>query len=64
MKHLIIKRLEAPGSLEGCQVGWGWGGGIHVEVGWSGEDVWNMELSNGGWGEAGNGIWSVKVNYK
>jgi hypothetical protein len=22
--------------------------------------MWNVEQSDGGWGEAGNGIWSVK----
>ena len=36
------------------------GGGIHVETGWDEEDVWNVEQSEGGWGAAGNGIWSVK----
>jgi hypothetical protein len=29
MRHLTLKRLEAPGSLE---VRWGRGGGIHVET--------------------------------
>jgi hypothetical protein len=47
MMHLTFKRLEAPGSLE---VGWGWGGGgILVETE-CGEEVWNVEQSEGGWG--------------
>ena len=25
-----------------------------------GEEVWDVEQSEGGWGGAGNGIWSVK----
>lgn len=38
------------------------GGDIHMEMGWSGEEVWDVEQSEGGWGwgRAGNGIWSVK----
>ena len=40
------------------------GGGIHVEMGWSGEEVWDVEQSEGGWGGAGNGIWSVKNKLK
>jgi hypothetical protein len=48
MKHLTLKRLEAPGSLE---VRWGWGGDIHVEMGWGGEEVWDVEQTEGGWGE-------------
>jgi hypothetical protein len=37
------------------------GGGIHVETGWGGEEVWHVEQSEGGWGwGVGNGIWSVK----
>ena len=43
--HLTLKRLEAPGSLE---------------VSWGGEEVLNVEQSEGGWGGAGNGIWNVK----
>ena len=35
-------------------------GGIHVEMGWDREEVWDGEQSGGGWGGAGNGIWSVK----
>jgi hypothetical protein len=27
---------------------------------WGGEEVWDVEQSEGGWGGAGNGIWSVK----
>ena len=34
--------------------------GIHVEMGLGGEEVWYVEQSDGGWGGAGNGIWSVK----
>jgi hypothetical protein len=33
MIHLTLKRVEAPGSLEIR-----WGGGIHVETGWGGEE--------------------------
>jgi hypothetical protein len=38
-------------------VEWG-GGGIHVEMGWGGEEVWDVEQLEGGWGD-GNRIWSV-----
>jgi hypothetical protein len=31
-----------------------------VETGWGGEEVWDVEQSEGGWGGAWNGIWSVK----
>jgi hypothetical protein len=31
----------------------GWGGGIYMEMGWSGEEVWNMEQSEGSWGGQG-----------
>ena len=51
MMHLTLKRLEARGSLE---VGWGWGGGIHMETGWDGEEVWDVEQLEGGW--EGQGI--------
>jgi hypothetical protein len=27
---------------------------------WDGEEVWDMEQSEGGWGVVGNGIWHVK----
>ena len=27
---------------------------------WGREEVWDVEQSEGGWGGAGNGIWSVK----
>jgi hypothetical protein len=31
--------------------------------GWGGEEVWDMEQSEGEWGEGSrNGIWSVKMN--
>jgi hypothetical protein len=36
------------------------GRGIHVEMGWDGEEVWDMEQSKSRWGGVGNGIWSVK----
>ena len=29
-------------------------------MGWGGEDVWDVEQLEGGWGGAGNGIWSVE----
>jgi hypothetical protein len=32
-----------------------WGG-----VGWGGEEVWDVEHSEDGWGRARNRIWSVK----
>ena len=47
MMHLTLKRLEAPGSLE---VRWGgdWG---HPRGDWgSGEEVWDVEQSEGGQG--------------
>jgi hypothetical protein len=51
MIHLLLKRLEAPGSLEvTSHVGWG-----HPH----GDEVWDMEQSQDGWGTR-NGIWSVK----
>jgi hypothetical protein len=31
-----------------------------VETGWGGEEVWDVEQSEGGWGGAGNGICSIK----
>jgi hypothetical protein len=36
------------------------GGGIHVETGCGGEEVWDVEQSEGGRGRMGNGIWSCK----
>jgi hypothetical protein len=36
------------------------GRGIHVEMGWGGEEVWNVEQLEGGWRGEENGIWSVK----
>jgi hypothetical protein len=47
MMHLILKRLEALGSIE---VRWGGRWGIHVEIGWGGLEVWDVE---GGWGGQG-----------
>jgi hypothetical protein len=32
-----------------------------VEKGWGGEEVWDGEQLEDGWGGAGNGIWSVKI---
>jgi hypothetical protein len=32
------------------------GGGIHVEMGWGEEEVWNVEQLDGGWGGAGQGM--------
>jgi hypothetical protein len=51
MKHLSLKRLEVPRSLE---------------VKWCGRwgEVWDVEQSEGGWGSVRNGIWSAKMNYK
>jgi hypothetical protein len=40
MMHLTLKRLEAPGSLE---VRWGGGEDIHVETGWGGQGMWDVE---------------------
>jgi hypothetical protein len=42
-----------------CGVG---DGGIHVETGWGGEDMWDVEQMEGGWGR--DGIWSVKNKFK
>jgi hypothetical protein len=50
-------RLEAQGSLG---VRWAGALGIHVEMGWGGVEVWDVEHSEGGWGGSGNGIWSIK----
>jgi hypothetical protein len=36
------------------------GESIHVEKGGGGEEVWDMEQSEGRWGGVGNGIWSIK----
>jgi hypothetical protein len=44
------------------------GEGFHVETGLEtglgGEEVWDVEQLDGGWGGAGNGISSIKMNYK
>jgi hypothetical protein len=61
MKHLTLKRLEAPRSLE---VRWDGCWGIHLEMGWGGEEMWDLEQLKGGWGMVGNETWSVKMNYK
>jgi hypothetical protein len=57
MKHLTLKRLEAPGSLE---VRWEGGWGIPVETGWGREEVWDVDQLAGRWRGAENRIWSVK----
>lgn len=31
-----------------------------MEMGGAGEEVWNVERSEGGWGTVRNGIWNVK----
>jgi hypothetical protein len=31
------------------------GGGIHMEMGWGGEEVWDVEQSEDGWREASVG---------
>jgi hypothetical protein len=59
MMHQTLKRLEAPENLE---VWWGGGGDIHMETGWGGEEVWDVEQLEGRWGE--NGIQSVKNKLK
>jgi hypothetical protein len=53
MMHLTLKRLVAPKSLE---VRWGWDGGIHVEKGCGGKELWDVEQLEGGRGRVGNGI--------
>jgi hypothetical protein len=50
MKLLTLKRLEAPGSLE---VRWGGGWGHPRGDRSGGEEVWDVELSEGGLGEQG-----------
>ena len=36
-----------------------------MEIGWGGEEVWDMEQLEGRWwGGAGKGIWSVKNELK
>ena len=56
--HLTLKRLEASGSLE---IRWGGGGSIHVETGWGGVEVWDVEQSEGGWGD---GEWNTECKNK
>jgi hypothetical protein len=60
MMHLMLKRLEAPGSLE---VRWGGEWGHPHGDRWGGKEVWDVEQLEGGWG-VGNGIWSVKFELK
>ena len=48
MMHLPLKRLEAPGSLE---VRWGGRWGHSRVLGWVGEEVWQVEQSEDGWGQ-------------
>jgi hypothetical protein len=57
MTYLILKRLEAPGSLR-VRWGGGWEHSCGGEVGR--EEVWDVEQLKGGWGGAGNRIWSIK----
>jgi hypothetical protein len=45
MMHLTLKSLEGPWSLE---VRWAGGGGIHMEMGWGEEEVWDVEQREGG----------------
>jgi hypothetical protein len=58
--HLTLKKLEAPGSGEAW---WSWEeGDILLEMG---EEEWNEELSEGGPGQTGRGIyWTVKKKKK
>jgi hypothetical protein len=35
------------------------GQGIHVEIGWNGEEVWDVDQSEGVWGVRKE-IWSIK----
>jgi hypothetical protein len=51
---------QETGGPRELQVRWGGGGGIHMEMGWGWEELWDVEQPDGGWGVAGNGIWSVK----
>ena len=52
--HLILKRLEAGGSLEVSLGGW-WVVGTSLWRQGLGEKIWDVEQSEGG----GNKIWSV-----
>jgi hypothetical protein len=47
MMHLTLKRLEAPGSLE---VRWGGGWRYPDGDGVDGEEVWDVEQLESGWG--------------
>jgi hypothetical protein len=57
MMHLTLKKLEAPGSLE---IRWGGGLGYPCEDSWGGEELWDVEQSEGRWGGIGVGISRVK----
>jgi hypothetical protein len=35
-----------------------------VETGWGRKEVWDVDQSEGEWGEAQDGIWSVKNKFK
>jgi hypothetical protein len=35
-----------------------------MKVGCGGEELWDVEQSDAGWGGVGNGIWSVKNELK
>jgi hypothetical protein len=53
--------MEGPGSLE---VRWDGGRGIHMEMGWGGEEIWDVEQTEGG---KGGGEWNMeckKINLK
>ena len=47
--HLTLKRLETPGSLE-VRWGGGWGIGTSSWPQGSGEELWDVEQSEGGQG--------------
>jgi hypothetical protein len=47
MIHLTVKRLRPQGVYRSGMVG---GGHIHVETGWAGEEVWDVDQSEGGRG--------------
>jgi hypothetical protein len=45
------------------QVGLG-GGGIHMETGWGGEEVWDVVQLEGGWSGEWNMEWKNKLKTK
>lgn len=57
--HLILKRLEDPGSGEVCRVERVGTSSWRPRAGW---ELWNMEQSEGRLGGRGDKIWSVKMN--